>query len=119
MSVAHACPLTLPLLGIVFGRSLHLPRLPMTHAATQRAAVRGLVFSIASVVAPLLLGMRGRGSDQRHHASRHGGDGFASWLSPFAWAVGVLAVDPLRVPGSVPHAREARRSLREDFRRQA
>ncbi len=122
LSVALHVPLTLLLLGIVFrGTAFTFRTYDMRGDRVQRRW--GLVFSGASVVAPALLGMcvgavvsgdiqvRGRVVTSGF---------FASWLSPFALAVGALALCLFAFLAAVYLTAETREpALQEDFRRRA
>jgi cytochrome d ubiquinol oxidase subunit II len=122
LSVALHVPLTLLLLGIVFrGTAFTFRTYDMRGDRVQRRW--GLVFSGASVVAPVLLGlcvgavvsgdiqMRGRVVVSGF---------FAPWLSPFALAVGALALCLFAFLAAVYLTAETREhALQEDFRRRA
>ncbi|HEX8824948.1 MAG TPA: cytochrome d ubiquinol oxidase subunit II, partial [Archangium sp.] len=122
LSVALHVPLTLLLLGIVFrGTAFTFRTYDMRGDRVQRRW--GLVFSGASVVAPVLLGlcvgavvsgdiqMRGRVVVSGF---------FAPWLSPFALAVGALALCLFAFLAAVYLTAETRQhALQEDFRRRA
>jgi cytochrome d ubiquinol oxidase subunit II len=122
LSVALHVPLTLLLLGIVFRGAAFTFR---TYDTRGDAAQRqwGLVFSVASVIAPLLLGMCVAAvvSGAIRVEGRVVVSGFfASWLTPFAWGVGVLALCLFAFLAAVYLAHEAATpELREDFRRRA
>ncbi|AKF84049.1 cytochrome BD ubiquinol oxidase subunit II [Myxococcus fulvus 124B02] len=122
LSVALHVPLTLLLLGIVFRGAAFTFR---TYDTRGDVAQRrwGLVFSGASVVAPLLLGMCVGAvvSGSIHVEGRVVMSGFfASWLSPFAWAVGVLALALFAFLAAVYLTHESSTpGLREDFRARA
>ncbi|MBZ4417935.1 cytochrome d ubiquinol oxidase subunit II [Myxococcus sp. RHSTA-1-4] len=122
LTVALHVPLTLLLLGIVFRGAAFTFRTYDTRGdAVQRKW--GLVFSVASVIAPLLLGMCvgavvSGGIRVEGHAVVSGF--FAPWLTPFAWAVGVLALCLFAFLAAVYLSHESPTpELREDFRRRA
>jgi cytochrome d ubiquinol oxidase subunit II len=122
LSVALHVPLTLLLLGIVFRGAAFTFRTYDTRGdAVQRQW--GLVFSIASVIAPLLLGMCvaavvGGGIRVEGRAVVSGF--FGPWLTPFAWVVGALALCLFAFLAAVYLTHEAPTpELREDFRRRA
>lgn len=122
LSVALHVPLTLLLLGIVFRGAAFTFRTYDTRGdAVQRQW--GLVFSVASVIAPLLLGMCVAAvvSGSIRVEGRVVVSGFfASWLTPFAWGVGVLALCLFAFLAAVYLTHEAPTpELREDFRRRA
>ncbi|AGC48781.1 cytochrome d ubiquinol oxidase subunit II [Myxococcus stipitatus DSM 14675] len=122
LSVALHVPLTLLMLGIVFrGAAFTFRAYDLRGYAAERQW--GLVFSIASVVAPLLLGMcvgAVASGDIRVEGRVVVSGFFASWLSPFAWAVGVLALTLFAFLAAVYLTHEAHsEGLREDFRRRA
>ncbi|HZI09162.1 MAG TPA: cytochrome d ubiquinol oxidase subunit II [Myxococcus sp.] len=122
LSVALHVPLTLLLLGIVFRGAAFTFRAYDTRGdAVQRQW--GLVFSVASVIAPLLLGMCVGAvvSGTIRVEGRVVVSGFfASWLTPFAVAVGVLALCLFAFLAAVYLTHEAPSpELREDFRRRA
>lgn len=122
LSVALHVPLTLLLLGIVFrGAAFTFRTYDMRGDAAQRQW--GLVFSGASIVAPLLLGMCVGAvvSGSIRVEGRVVVSGFfASWLSPFSWAVGVLALALFAFLAAVFLTHEASGAeLREDFRKRA
>jgi cytochrome d ubiquinol oxidase subunit II len=98
ISVAFHVPLTLFLVGVVMRGAAFAFRGFDARDATRRPW--GLVFSIASTIAPLLLGMIvGALVSGRVRVAR-GADGlgvvttgfFAPWLTPFSFAVGALAL---------------------------
>ncbi|GHG79981.1 cytochrome d ubiquinol oxidase subunit II [Comamonas sp. JC664] len=122
LSVALHVPLTLLLLGIVFRGAAFTFRAYDTRGdAVQRRW--GLVFSGASVFAPLLLGMcvgAVVGGTVRVEGRVVTSGFFASWLTPFAWAVGALALCLFAFLAAVYLTHEApSTALREDFRRRA
>jgi len=122
ISVALHVPLTLFLIGVVLrGSAFAFRSLDMSgHRGQQRY---GLVFSMASTIAPVLLGTI-VGALVSGNIRVQGGivasGFFAPWLAPFPLAVGVfalalcalLAATYLTVETSDP-------ALREDFRRRA
>ncbi|WP_205525940.1 cytochrome d ubiquinol oxidase subunit II [Pyxidicoccus trucidator] len=122
LSVALHVPLTLLLLGIVFrGAAFTFRTYDMRGDAVQRQW--GLVFSVASVIAPLLLGMCVAAvvSGSIRVEGRVVVSGFfASWLTPFAWVVGALALCLFAFLAAVYLTHEAPTpELREDFRLRA
>jgi len=122
LSVALHVPLTLLLVGIVCrGAAFTFRAYDLRGDAVQRQW--GLVFSCASVVAPLLLGMCVGAvvSGAIRVEDRVVVSGFfASWLAPFAWAVGVFALTLFAFLAAVYLTHEASSpELKEDFRRRA
>jgi cytochrome d ubiquinol oxidase subunit II len=122
MTVLHI-PVTLMLLGIVLrGSAFTFRTYDDEHDAVQRRW--GRVFSIASVLTPLLLGVCiGAVASGRVVAPVRGG--FAErfvepWLTPFAFGVGLLTLAIFAFLAAVFLTMEARdRELVEDFRRRA
>ncbi|NOJ77823.1 cytochrome d ubiquinol oxidase subunit II [Myxococcus xanthus] len=122
LSVALHVPLTLLMLGIVFRGAAFTFRAYDTRGdAVQRKW--GLVFSGASVIAPVLLGMCVGAvvSGTIRVEGRVVVSGFfASWLAPFSWAVGALALSLFAFLAAAYLTHEAPEpTLREDFRRRA
>ncbi|QSQ22248.1 cytochrome d ubiquinol oxidase subunit II [Pyxidicoccus parkwayensis] len=122
LSVALHVPLTLLLLGIVFRGAAFTFRTYDTRGdAVQRQW--GLVFSIASVMAPVLLGLcvGAVASGNIRVEGRTVVSGFfAPWLTPFAWTVGALALCLFAFLAAVYLTHEAPTpELREDFRKRA
>jgi len=122
LSVALHVPLTLLLLGIVFRGTAFTFR---TYDARGDVVQRrwGLVFSVASVLSPALLGMcvgAVVGGLIRVEGRLVTGGFFRPWLTPFALAVGALALCLFAFLAAVYLSAEAREpALREDFRRRA
>ncbi|MFP2927916.1 cytochrome d ubiquinol oxidase subunit II [Pyxidicoccus sp. 3LG] len=122
LSVALHVPLTLLLLGIVFRGAAFTFRTYDTRGdAVQRQW--GLVFSGASVIAPLLLGMcvgAVVGGTIRVEGRVVVSGFFASWLTPFSWVAGVLALCLFAFLAAVYLTHESPTAeLREDFRKRA
>ncbi|MDY7232355.1 cytochrome d ubiquinol oxidase subunit II [Hyalangium rubrum] len=122
LTVALHVPLTLLLLGIVFRGTAFTFR---TYDARGDLVQRrwGLVFSVASLVSPVLLGMCVGAvvSGRIRVEGRVVVSGFFEpWLTPFALAVGVLALCLFAFLAAVYLTAEAdSEPLREDFRRRA
>ncbi len=122
LSVALHVPLTLLLLGIVFrGTAFTFRTYDERGDAVQRRW--GLVFSLASVLSPALLGMlvgavvSGR---IRVEGKAVVSGFFEAWLTPFSLAVGALALCLFAFLAAVYLTAETREeALREDFRRRA
>jgi cytochrome d ubiquinol oxidase subunit II len=122
LTVALHVPLTLLLLGIVFRGTAFTFR--TYDARGDRVQKRwGLVFSVASVISPLLLGMCVGAvvSGRIRLEGRVVVSGFFEpWLTPFAVATGVLALCLFAFLAAVYLTAEAdTEPLREDFRRRA
>jgi cytochrome d ubiquinol oxidase subunit II len=122
ISVALHVPLTLFLVGVVLRGSAFAFR--GLHAAGRAAERRlGLVFSIASLVAPIVLGMvvgalvsgRIRVEDGLVRSGF-----FAPWLAPFPIVIGLFALALCAFLAATYLTVELREpELREDFRRRA
>lgn len=115
-------PLTLFLVGIVFRGSAFTFRSYDTRG--DRVQQRwGLVFSLASIVSPLLLGMCAgalASGDLRWVGGVAGGGFVDPWLRPFPVAAGVYALTLCAFLSAVYLANEARDdALRDDFRKRA
>lgn len=122
LTVALHVPLTLLLLGIVFRGTAFTFR--TYDARGDRVQKRwGLVFSVASMISPLLLGMCVGAvvSGRIRVEGRAVVSGFFEpWLTPFALATGVLALCLFAFLAAVYLTAEAdTEPLREDFRRRA
>jgi cytochrome bd ubiquinol oxidase subunit II len=122
LTVALHVPLTVLLLGIVFrGAAFTFRTYDMRGDRVQRRW--GRVFSVASVLSPALLGMCVGAvvSGQIRVEGRVVVSGFfAPWLTPFALAVGALALCLFAFLAAVYLTAEAdTEALREDFRRRA
>jgi len=122
LTVALHVPLTLLLLGIVFrGTAFTFRTYDVRGDRVQRSW--GLVFSVASVISPLLLGMCVGAvvSGRIRVEGRVVVSGFfGPWLTPFSVAVGVLALCLFAFLAAVYLTAEAdTEPLREDFRRRA
>jgi cytochrome d ubiquinol oxidase subunit II len=127
LCVALHVPLTLFLLGVLLrGSTFTFRGFDAGGDGQQRRW--GLIFSMASTVAPLLLGMMvGALLSGRIHVDAEGtvtGGFFAPWLTPFSLAVGVFALALCAFLAAVYLTFEigdayADFELREDFRRRA
>ncbi len=121
VSVALHVPLTLFLFGVVFRGSAFAFRSQLTGASARSRW--GLVFSIASVAAPFMLGAC-VGAIVSGDIQQRGGAVVSSfwtpWLRPFPLGVGLFAVGLCAYVAATYLAYEAREeALREDFRRRA
>lgn len=131
LAIALHIPLTLMLIGIVLRGSAFAFR---SYGSSDDAPQRrwGRVFSVASLLTPLLLGVcigaiaSGRIGTMLDHVARGApGESFASlyllpWLSPFTIAVGALALALFAFLAATYLTVEAADdALREDFRRRA
>lgn len=122
LSVALHVPLTLLLLGIVFRGTAFTFRTYDTRGdAVQRQW--GLVFSVASVIAPVLLGLCVGAvvSGNIRVEGRVVVSGFfAPWLTPFSWVVAALALCLFAFLAAVYLTHESPSpELKEDFRKRA
>lgn len=121
ISVALHVPLTLLLVGIVFRGSAFTFRSYDTRDDPHQRRW-GWMFSLASIVSPLLLGMV-VGTIASGGIRVQGGrvtSGYFSWLSPFSWAVGLFALALFALLAATYLAYEARTpALRDDFRKRA
>ena len=122
LSVALHVPLTLLLLGIVFrGTAFTFRTYDMRGDRVQRRW--GLVFSVASVLSPALLGMcvgAVVSGDIRVQGLAVVSGFFSAWLSPFALAVGALALCLFAFLAAVYLTAETHEpGLQEDFRKRA
>lgn len=122
ISIALHVPLTLFLLGIVFRGSAFTFR---AYDAREDAVQRrwGLIFSFASIVSPVLLGMIvgaiASGRIRYEHGAVVSGF-FASWLTPFSLTVGLFALALFALLAATYLTNEASSpELAEDFRRRA
>jgi cytochrome d ubiquinol oxidase subunit II len=116
-------PLTLMLIGIVLrGSAFTFRSYESHHDAAQRRW--GRIFSSASVITPILLGVS-IGAVASGRVGREESGGFAArfidpWLTPFAFSVGVLALCLFAFLAAVFLTLETRdRDLSNDFRRRA
>ncbi len=122
LTVALHVPLTLLLLGIVFrGTAFTFRTYDVREDKVQKRW--GLVFSVASLLSTLLIGICGGAvvsGDIRVEGRAVVSGFFASWLTPFAVAVGVLALCLFAFLAAVYLTAEAdSEALAEDFRRRA
>jgi cytochrome d ubiquinol oxidase subunit II len=122
ISVALHVPLTLFLVGIVLRGSAFAFR-AMDHEGDARQRRWGLLFSMASTIAPVLLGMvvgaivSGR---IRIAGDAVSGGFFAPWLAPFPVAVGLFALALCAfVAATYLTVEVAEPALKDDFRRRA
>jgi cytochrome d ubiquinol oxidase subunit II len=116
LSIALHVPLTIFLVGIVLRGSSFAFR---SFSPDDRF---GLVFSIASLVAPVLLGaVVGAAASGRIHvqAGVVSGGYFAPWLAPFPLATGLFTLALCAYLAAVYLTNEAPGELAEDFRRRA
>ena len=125
IAIALHVPLTLLLIGIVLRGSAFAFR---SYAGEREAEVRwGRVFAVASLVTPVLLGVAvgSVASGAVGDWAKWNGRGFyeayvATWLTPFAFAVGLFALACFAFLAAVYLTLEARdRELQEDFRLRA
>lgn len=116
-------PLTLMLVGIVLrGSAFTFRTYDSQHDAAQRRW--GRIFSSASVITPILLGVS-IGAVASGRVGRETRGSFVqqfveAWLTPFAFSVGILALTLFAFLAAVFLTLETRdRDLAEDFRRRA
>lgn len=121
VSIALHVPLTLFLLGVVLRGSAFAFRSYEPDEA--RRGRWGLVFSLASVVAPLMLGACVGAIASGELRVRDGvveGGFFAPWLAPFPIVTGLFALALCAFVAATYLAREAgERGLQDDFRARA
>jgi cytochrome bd ubiquinol oxidase subunit II len=122
LSIALHVPLTLLLVGIVFRGSAFTFRTYDTRGDRQQKRW-GLLFSLASVLSPVLLGMIVGAivsGDLRFDGDVYQGGFFAPWLRPFPIVVGLYALALFAYLAAVYLANEAATEpLRDDFCRRA
>lgn len=110
ISVALHIPLTLLLVGIVFRGSAFAFRSSETRGDVHQRRW-GLVFSLASILSPLLLGIV---------VGALASEDLRAWARPFPLAVGLFALSLFAFLAAVYLAHEARTpELKEDFRLRA
>jgi cytochrome bd ubiquinol oxidase subunit II len=119
LSISLHLPLTFFLLGVVFRGSAFAFRSADVPGAGQRRW--GLVFSLASVVSPMLLGMIvgaiASGRIRMDGTAVEGGY-LAPWLQPFCWVTGLFSLSLCALVAATYLAKEATEpELKEDFRR--
>ncbi len=122
ISVALHVPLTLFLIGVVLrGSAFAFRGLRATGRDVERRL--GLVFSVASTIAPVLLGMVVGALVSGRIRVRDGiveSGFFATWLAPFPLAVGLFALALCAFLAATYLTNEVTDpALREDFRRRA
>lgn len=123
LSTALHIPLTLMLLGIVARGSAFVFRAYDAHADRARR-VWGRVFSVASVITPILLGVSLgtalSGALVWNDENVYVGGFFAPWLKPFPWLVGLMTAALFAFLAAVFLTVEADdEALKRDFRRRA
>ena len=122
ISVALHVPLTLFLIGVVFRGSAFAFRSYETRG-DQAQRRWGLVFSLASVISPVLLGMVASAVVSGDLVVKNGvvmSGFFASWLAPFPIAGGLYALALFAFLAATYLANEAESpELQDDFRRRA
>jgi cytochrome bd ubiquinol oxidase subunit II len=122
ISVALHVPLTVFLLGVVFRGSAFTFR---SYDARGDAQQRrwGLLFSLASVISPIVLGVivgAIASGNVRFHEGIVTSGFFAPWLAPFPFVVGLYALSLCAFLSAIYLANEARDDLlRDDFRTRA
>lgn len=121
VSIALHLPLTLFLIGVVFRGTAFVFR--TYDANTARRSRWGVLFSIASVSAPMLLGMcvgAMASGEIRMSGGAMTSDFFRPWLRPFSFSVGVFAVALCALLAATYLTHEApTRELQDDFKKRA
>lgn len=114
-------PVSLMLLGIVFRGAAFVFRTYDQPGNAQRRW--GIVFSISSLMTPVLLGVTlgaiAGGTLQWDDRGVYIGGFFRPWLEPFPWAVGLFTLSLFSLLAAVYLAVETQGELRDDFRRKA
>lgn len=123
LTTALHVPMTLFLLGVVFRGSAFTFR-AYDNRGDREQKRWGMVFSLASLVSPLLLGMMvgtiASGRIRVEGATTITSGFFAPWLAPFPFAVGLYALALFAFLAAVYLANEAGDpGLRDDFRTRA
>jgi len=121
LSVALYVPLSLALVGIVFRGAAFVFR-AHAHDVARAEVGWGRVFAIASTLTPVFFGMcAGAVASGRIRVEGGAvtGDLWTSWLAPFPFVVGLLALATCAYLAAVYLTLETDGELREDFRRRA
>jgi cytochrome d ubiquinol oxidase subunit II len=118
ISIALFVPLVLLLVGIVFRGAAFTFR-TYDDRVDEAHARWGLVFSVSSVLAPLVLGVAVGALASGHLQGTTGGRAPLAWLAPFPLSVGAFAAALFAYLAATYLAVEAEGALRDDFRRRA
>ncbi len=121
LSIALYVPLTLALLGIVFRGAAFVFR-AYARDVVRAEATWGRVFAVASVATPVLFGMCAGAVASGAIRVEDGvvtSDPWATWLAPFPFAVGLLALATCAFLAAVYLTNETTGEVQEDFRRRA
>jgi cytochrome d ubiquinol oxidase subunit II len=121
VSIALYIPLALALLGIVFRGAAFIFRTPARNVAVG-AGAWDRVFAVASTVTPVFFGMAAGAVASGQIRIEDGGvvsDLWRTWLAPFPFAVGLLALATCAYLAAVYLTLETTGELQEDFRRRA
>jgi cytochrome d ubiquinol oxidase subunit II len=121
LSIALYIPLSLALLGIVFRGAAFIFRTPARTVAFG-PGLWDRVFAIASTVTPLFFGMAAGAVASGQIRLVDGlpvSDPWRSWLAPFPFVIGLLALTTCAYLAAVYLTVETTGELQEDFRRRA
>ena len=121
LSIALYIPLSLALLGIVFRGAAFIFRAPARNVATGVGAW-DRVFPVASTVTPVFFGMAAgavASGQIRVYDGAVVSDLWRTWLAPFPFAVGLLALATCAYLAAVYLTLETTGALQEDFRLRA
>jgi cytochrome d ubiquinol oxidase subunit II len=121
VSIALYIPLSLALLGIVFRGAAFIFRSPARNVATA-AGGWDRVFAVASTATPVFFGMAAGAvaSGQIRIVSGYPvGDLWRTWLAPFPFVIGLLALTTCAYLAAVYLTLETTGALQEDFRGRA
>jgi cytochrome d ubiquinol oxidase subunit II len=119
LSIALYIPLSLALLGIVFRGAAFIFRTPARGVA---AGAWDRVFAVASTVTPVFFGMAAGAVASGQIRVQEGAvvsDFWRTWLAPFPFAIGLLALTTCAYLAAVYLTLETAGALQEDFRRRA
>jgi cytochrome d ubiquinol oxidase subunit II len=121
LSIALYVPFHLVLLGIILRGASFVFRSYATTGAHALGRVFGVLFGVASVITPVLLGMclGAVSSGMLHVADPAGMTASRAWLSLLSWAMGTLALALCAYLAAVYLANETSGALQEDFRTRA
>ncbi|MGH2617875.1 MAG: cytochrome d ubiquinol oxidase subunit II [Thermomicrobiales bacterium] len=121
LSVALYIPLSLALLGIVFRGAAFIFRTPARNVATGVGAW-DRVFAVASTVTPVFFGMAAGAVASGNIRVENGAvvsDLWRTWLAPFPFVIGLLALATCAYLAAVYLTLETTGELQEDFRLRA
>ena len=121
LSIALYIPLSLALLGIVFRGAAFIFRTPARTVALG-PGVWARVFAVASTVTPVFFGMAAGAVASGQIRIVSGlpiSDPWRTWLAPFPFVIGLLALTTCAYLAAVYLTLETTGELQEDFRRRA